>query len=215
VDLRSAIGRGVLVTGSFDRALGQFISQTLRTDDVFVDAGSNIGYFSLMANHLVGPGGEVHAFEVDPRALRCLRLSQRRNSLPNLIIHSVALGDRPGVVRLVTSGEAGHTFVTSGDGGRRVVPMMPLDAWLEYFTARGIRLIKIDVEGAELAVLRGARGIIERCRPVIVFEAIESNLTRFGDSVAHIREFFEGLAMSPQQLPGTDEPNLVVRPVPR
>ncbi len=211
VDLRSAIGRGLLVQGRFDESICTVLRRYLRPGDTFVDAGANIGYYSLNALSLVGATGHVHAFEIDPRALRCLRKTIRKNHLQLLSLHETALGETESAARLVMRADCGHTFVRSGAAGAGSVAVNPLDHWLEQLRPGGVRLIKIDVEGSELAVLRGARGVLETCRPAVVCEASEDNLRRFNATVSDLVEFMESLGYGWEPLPGND-PCLLFHP---
>ncbi|MEZ5353431.1 MAG: FkbM family methyltransferase [Bryobacteraceae bacterium] len=211
VDLRSAIGRGLLVRGRFDESICDVLRRYLKPGDTFVDAGANIGYYSLTAVSLLGDSGEVHAFEIDPRALRCLRKTIRKNRLRGISLHEIALGETGGAANLIMSGDCGHTYVQTRAGGEGAVPVKPLDDWLDHFRPRGVRLIKIDVEGSELPVLRGARGVLQVCRPVVVCEAAEDNLNRSGATVSHLVEYMESLGYGWEPLPGND-PCLLFQP---
>jgi FkbM family methyltransferase len=209
VDLRSAIGRGMLVTGQFDRALGDFLRKTLQPGDTFVDVGANVGVFSLIALERVGEKGLVHAFEVDPRALRCLTRTQQANGLGNLIVHNTALGATAGLMSIVQSAELGDTYMTQPSDGALRFPLEPLDAWLDHFRERGLRLVKVDVEGAELEVLSGAERVLRTCRPIVVCEAVESHQARFGRSVADLIAFMTGLGYNVERLAGVNDPTIV------
>jgi FkbM family methyltransferase len=214
VDLRSAIGRGIAVRGEFDPAVGGFLADRLRPGAVLADIGANIGYFSLSALELVGATGEVHSFEIDPRSLACLYRTQRVNRLENLFVHGVGLGDHAAIVRIAAEAEMGNTHVSAGARrGGPGFPMLPLDTWEGYFEQRGLDVMKIDVEGAELGVLRGGRRVLERNRPIVLCEAIEANLARFGHSVAALSHFMESIGYrSPETLGGAHDCNLVFEP---
>lgn len=74
IDLRSAVGRGIYVTGKFDDQVFEALSLSIKPGTVFIDVGANIGYYSLLAMDFVGTNGMVHAFEIDPRPLVCLSI---------------------------------------------------------------------------------------------------------------------------------------------
>ncbi len=207
VDLRSAIGRGVLVTGCFDPALTDFLQSELRLRrGAFIDAGANIGYFSVVALEMNVP--EVHAFEVDPRPLRCLRLTRSRNRWENLVIHECALGDQDGFVRLAPQPESGHTYVDLKRLEGPCFPIKRLDSFRDELRSPA-GLVKIDVEGAELAVLLGAERILREHRPTVVCEVIAKNLARFGHTESDVIAWMNALGYSFQELPGTADRTLI------
>lgn len=179
VDLRSAVGRGIFVTGKFDDEVFQSIRGSLDAGTVFLDVGANVGYYSLLAIDCVGPDGQVHAFEIDSRPLKCLRKTVVANKLNNLIIHEVALGQNEGTAYLAMKSDCGHSSAGSELQGI-AVPMAPLDSFQHKFDGRRISAIKIDVEGAELAVINGAKNIIREHQPAIVCEVFDDHLRRHG-----------------------------------
>lgn len=209
VDLRSAIGRGILATREFDPALTRYLSEIIGAGDCFIDVGANVGVFSLLASDRTGPCGETHAFEVDPRALRCLGLTQKRNRLTNLVVHATALGDRCGTISLSQSGEVGHTFIRRSSSASLTFPVMTLDCWADYFSARRVRVIKIDVEGAELPVLRGATRLLRACSPEVICESEPGHQARFGYNESDLVEHMAALGYSVRSLPGTNDGTLV------
>lgn len=211
VDLRSAIGRGIFVRGEFDPAVLGFLREHLRPGSVFADIGANIGYFSVAALGLVGAPGEVHSFEIDPRSLRCLYRTQGANRSPNHFIHGNGLGSEPGIARIEAESEMGNTHISQSQPGGTGFPVLPLDTWAPYFERRGLGVIKLDVEGAELEVLRGGARVIAACKPVILCEVIESNLRRFGHSAADVIAFMASLGYTASPLAGSHDVNLVFR----
>jgi FkbM family methyltransferase len=207
VDLRGAIGRGVLVTGCFDPALTSFLRSELEVRrGAFIDAGAHIGYFSVVALEM--NVREVHAFEVDPRPLRCLRLTSARNSSENLMVHECALGDRDGFVRLALQPESWHTYVDLKQLEGPSFPIKRLDSFRDSLRSTA-GLIKIDVEGAELAVLLGAEGILREHRPMVVCEVIPKNLARFGHTDSDLIAWMGALGYSFRELPGANDPTLI------
>ena len=212
VDLRSAIGRGLLVKGDFDPALGQFIDSVLQPGGVFLDVGANVGYFSLRALARVGAAGEVHAFEMEARSLRCLDDTKRKGKLDNLTVHKTAVGDREGTVGVVSAAEIGQSWVNAQGTG---VTMRPLDAWLAEFEGKRLQLIKIDVEGMEFKVLQGARQLLTRHRPIVVSEALEMTMDRFQEKPDDLISYMAGLGYWKSDLAGTNDTNWVFTPVER
>jgi FkbM family methyltransferase len=129
--------------------------------------------YALWAARRVGPAGQVHSFEPDPRAAESLRRNSALNGFAQIEVNELALGAEPGHVRLVRM--PGYTGLTSRysirDGEGFEARVTTLD--LHFAERRRLPdLVKIDVEGMEHEVLRGARGLFSGERPpVVVFEA--------------------------------------------
>lgn len=170
------IGRATYFIGDLDRKISDVCRRLLRPGDQALDIGANIGLVSLLMSRLVGPGGSVHAFEPNPRMLEAFKLMTERNGLTNVELHEVALGESDGELELhVPLGNAGAASLVRHYGQRTLetvsVPVRTLDDVVAAGRIDTIRLIKIDVEGFEPAVFRGARSLLSRQVPdAILFE---------------------------------------------
>src|SRR4051812_2980869 len=71
VDLRSAVGRGIFATKTFDPEIFEPLRGALKPGGTFLDVGANVGFYSMLALDAVGESGAIHAFEIDRRPLRC------------------------------------------------------------------------------------------------------------------------------------------------
>ncbi len=131
--------------------------------DVVVDVGANVGYFTLIAAQLVGDGGKVWAFEPDPDAFELLRRNVELNGYKNVTLVPKALGSEPGTLKLFrhATNRGDHRTYDPGDGREAVeVEVTTLD---HYFAdASRLDLIKMDIQGAECAVVAGAPKTFER-----------------------------------------------------
>lgn len=212
VDLRSAVGRGIFMKGSFDLEVFEPLKKTLKKGDIFLDIGANVGFYSMLALDVVGSTGEVHAFEIDPRPLRCLRKTVITQQLQNVFVHEVAVGEFQGTAQLTQTSDCGHSMVRTGGNGVTVA-VTNLDSWRDENNVRGISAIKVDVEGSEYGVLRGAKGILRSDRPVVVTEAAVERFPRGTVyEKAELISFFESLDYSVRWLANVCSPTIVAIP---
>jgi FkbM family methyltransferase len=170
-----AVGHTVARTGVYEPDVSATLREVLTEGATFVDAGANIGWFSLLAASLVGPAGKVLAIEPNPRNVALLRRSAEANGFANIEAVTVALADEPGAVALETDGSNGRVIKVDGPPDTPVpasfvVATWPLDTVLSRAGVKRVDVMKIDVEGAEPLVLRGATEMLERDRPVLISE---------------------------------------------
>jgi FkbM family methyltransferase len=147
----------------------------LRPGDILVDAGANIGVYTLLASRLVGPAGRVIAIEMMPDTAAILRRHVRENGCGNVEIVERALSDRTDdiVVARVPAGRHGQASIAlretpGAQVAHREVRTITLDD-----ACRGIdriRLMKLDLEGAELGALAGGRSALTRTE-LVIFES--------------------------------------------
>lgn len=160
IRLDDFVGRSLYYFGDFDRRLTWLLGHVLRPGDVFVDVGANYGWLSLWAAQIVGPSGRVHAFEPQPQVVELLRRSIADNHLAQVIVHSIALSDTEGHMDLwVPDGKLGSASLTRiGEtaGRRETVQVHHAGDYLTSVCPGPVRLMKIDVEGHEDHVIRGA-----------------------------------------------------------
>jgi FkbM family methyltransferase len=147
------------------------IARFLEPGGVFVDAGANIGFFSVVAARHVGPEGRVYAVEMMPETAAHAQRHATMNDLPQIRLVRLALSDEGGErVRATVPdrlwGQASIARDHAQGGGRVVeVETTTLDAVLADESAIG--LIKMDLEGAELTALKGARETLKKTRAVV------------------------------------------------
>lgn len=148
------------------------IRARLKPGSVFVDAGANIGFFTVLAATIVGDEGHVFAIEMMPQTAARLREHVAANELRNVTVLEFALADRSGdeITATVPAGKHGQASIVrgaTGDGARQVrVPTRTLDDLLP--AAARIDLMKMDLESAEYLALRGAAQTLVRTRAVII-----------------------------------------------
>ena len=150
--------------GSYEAAKQRRIAEFLRPGMVCWDVGANVGFYTLLFAELVGAGGRVFAFEPVPRNVELLRRHVEMNRYQNVRIFHCALFDSDGETGFDPGPGAsmGHLAV----GGQMKVQCSRADTLLATDQVMAPDVIKIDVEGAEAAVLRGARRAMER-RPMV------------------------------------------------
>lgn len=182
------------------------IIERLKPGDAFVDIGANVGFFSVIAATLVGPSGHVVAFEPDPTALPRLRALLKANALDERVhVVAGAAGASNGRATLHMTADSvlstldpaqaplggEYAFTRSVD-----VDVYSLDDWIQ---ARGdfrsrLRVVKIDVEGTEADVLRGATTVLSTDpRPLVICETTQGSaadhlMSRLGYRAATIAE---------------------------
>jgi FkbM family methyltransferase len=152
-----------------------FVWTVLRPGDRYVDAGANVGQLALAASRRVGPGGEVIAIEAHPKVFAYLAGNVALNDAANVQLLHCALGAGGGEVALTSRRSDDQNYVTESGSVR--VPMRTLDDMLAE--RRPTRLLKLDVEGYELPVLRGAGRALDQTQ-VVYCELSAGNCHRYG-----------------------------------
>lgn len=148
-----------VLTGLFQADETRLFESRLRAGMTFVDVGSYVGYFTVLAAGLVGPSGRVFSFEPDPLPFEYLLRNVAANGYDNVVAVNKALSRRRETLSLVRDPTGPETFTTDISGGGRVVTVeaTSLD---EFFAANrwpSVDAIKMNIEGAELRALQGMR----------------------------------------------------------
>ena len=135
-----------------------------------LDVGANVGLVSLVLARRFGDR-EIHAFEPNPTTFAALEANIARNGAKNVICHRFALSDAEGVVLFNNDplDRATASIATGAGAHVEEVPATTLDAFVASRGIDSISLLKIDVEGFETLVLRGARRVLEEIRPAAIY----------------------------------------------
>jgi len=146
------------ITGCYEREIIALYSQILRPGMRVIDIGAHVGYHTIRFAKLVGSEGKVFAFEPCPSTFEVLCRNVRRQTLANVVLEQKAVSDASGQVDLfVGRHNLRHSTVPVGNIWVKV-DSVSLD---DYLRGEVIHLVKIDVEGAELKVLRGMGSLMD------------------------------------------------------
>lgn len=190
----------VAVLGERDPNVMLFLRRWIRPGFVVCDVGANIGTYSLPLARLVGERGHVLAFEPNRSTRACLRQNLRQNLLHNVSVVPAAAGPASGSARLVvTADNLGEVHLASpAQRGDVTVDVATIDAEVERRGLRRVDFIKLDVEGFELAALRGAtRTLAANPRLLIQTEIVPAHSARYGFSPADLTAFFATFGFRP------------------
>lgn len=183
-----------MLLGIYEPRLSEALASHATADSVALDIGSHIGYHALIMARGVGEGGEVHAFDPDPRAHELLRRHLDLNESRQVTANRAAASDRDGSVDLNVNEQLGWSSTKPVKTAPKVlsVPAVRVDSYLE---ARGIdparvSVIKLDAESAELEALHGMRSLLTEGAPATIVEMIPS---RAHQRTAEIVAFMRGL----------------------
>ena len=187
--LGNDLSRQIYIAGSVDPNEFAFLDRFLQPGMTFLDVGANEGIYSVFAARRVGAEGTVWAFEPSRRELDRLRCNLELNGL-KVRVFPLALADSAGHADLRVAGyehEGQNTlgaFAYTGVELARTEPvdLMRLDDVVEQNPLGRLDAIKVDVEGAELRLFRGATATLRRFRPVLLFEASDAALRLQGAS---------------------------------
>lgn len=172
-------GRTAYLLGDQDRKLSAIFRKVLRPGDVVLDIGANWGIMSLQFATLVGANGKVHAFEPQSELANSLVRSAALNDFHQLVVHPFGLSTEARTAELVMlpsfSGIASlHGLPRWASAAQAITLPVTLKNASDYLEGLGIaqlRMVKMDVEGHEPEVLKGAERFLDRVRPdVILFE---------------------------------------------
>ena len=191
VDLSDHVIGLNIVRGQYEADGIRFVRSVLEPGDTAVDAGAHIGFFAMHMAARVGPMGNVHAFEpLDSNADLLERSISENGFADRIVFHRAAVGQHSGMATLTfpleTLNTGGAYLLRDGaapllGNQTRPVPLVALD---EANLTRPVRLIKMDVEGAEPQVVQGATRVLKEDRPVIMSELHPTQLERASGTTA-------------------------------
>jgi FkbM family methyltransferase len=173
------------------------VRRLMNDDEVFWDIGANVGYFTLVAAAALNHRGQIVAFEPGRNAYTRLTENLALNPYRNIKTYPVAVTDREGEAVLHLSGDIADSSASlypaaQTQPGQEVCRTVALEQFRREEGLRPPDLIKLDAEGAELAVLQGARGLITDSPPLWLMEMEEKNLQAAGTSKAAVADFLTG-----------------------
>lgn len=225
VPVRSGAGQGLRIhllnatrehmNGTCELPVQQCLADLLKPGDVFLDIGANIGFFSIIAARLVGPRGHVFAIEPVPGNVSCIHDNARINGLGNVKVVPLAAGASDSTGVLYLAAHSGGATLSSADlppdlTRAMEVSVLSIDYLIESGRIEVPAMVKIDVEGTEMAVLDGMRRTLDLHRPMVVFEvddeqpavaetkyaALAGRLVQHGYRVERLERSYQGISWS-------------------
>lgn len=168
---------GIIVShGSFEECELNVVFANLTEQSVFFDIGANVGLYSLSVAHQF-KDIEIHAFEPVPDTLFEFKKNLARNRLENkIILNHLAVTDKNGSV-YITANHHSSNYLTEAASTQCIleVECITVDTYVEKYSIKKIDFIKIDVEGKELSVLKGAKQALKSFKPILLVELIEKD----------------------------------------
>ena len=210
-DLTEHVQRWIYFFGVYEESTVRWFRQRLRPGMVVLDIGAHVGQYSLIAAAAVGPSGRVHSFEPNPVSYRRLCANLEMNGFVYATAHQLAVSDARGEAALFVPDHDNLGEATlqdnSGRGNRVMVDCVTIDQWAQTAdlgTPARIDLMKIDVQGLEGKVLKGAQEVLTRFRPVIICEFEERFLRDIGTSSVELKRRLVKMGYSVHRIVGSD-----------
>ena len=211
LSLSEHMQRRIFWIGYYNREIVALLKRIVRPGMVVIDAGANIGEIALVTAKLVGPTGLVLAFEPMNEIATKLERNISHNKLKQITVAKLGLSDAAGNAPIYRSCGQGdvhdeHHGLGSlyGSHGRdeliQNIELTTLDAFLQENPVPRLDLIKIDIEGAELACLKGAKQTLTRYRPLLIVEIQEQTSTLAGYRQIDILEYLQQLGYTFQTI---------------
>jgi FkbM family methyltransferase len=201
VDPRNYLSRCLIHEGVYQPEVSAAVVKWLPQGGVMVDVGANVGYMTMLGARRVGPAGRVLAIEPNPYMVEAMRRHLDKNGISNVSIVQAGCSRAKGSFPLYLSPDRnpGMTSLSAKNAHSQrsiQVDVVPLDELVAEFNPPSLDVLKIDVEGAELQVLQGAKETLRRFRPVILMELDPRLLSSFGTKPEQILELLAGLGYS-------------------
>ncbi len=198
LDPRDLVPLTILRTGDWQPEVWDATASSLSEGSVYFDVGAHIGYFTMKAAAQVGKTGRVVAFEPNPETLLLLRDNVKANHFDNVIVEPIACTDHDQTLTLYAasiantgaSSLARDNATISAEAPRAfTVRGRPIDDVVRELGLTRVDAIKIDVEGAEVGVLRGALNTLKRFHPKVVAEVVARQLASFNTTPEELVAF--------------------------
>lgn len=203
--VEDAIGRHLYKRGAIERTITDYLVRSLAIADgeLAFDVGANIGWYSLILDRLAAPSARIFAFEPDPESFALLEENLAANAAARVRPVERALSDGEGeqaLYRYTAKNSGRHSLVPRAGGEQVRVTVTSLDAYRSRVGAVGpVAFAKIDVEGWELAVIRGAQQTLSEARLVLV-ELSPPRMRAVGHSPEEAIERLFGAGLTPRQV---------------
>ncbi len=177
-------------TGTYEKGTIQLLGDFLKQGSVFMDIGANIGLMSTIASKIVGEKGRVYAVEANPKTIEVLRHNCAINLCENIEILPIAMASEKGSAILYENwnvNRGGASLISQGDEHGITVSKERLD---DLFSPDSpVHLVKIDVEGFELEVLKGGVDWFKTQQPVFIIEVSTQRSNQEGATPESIMSF--------------------------
>ena len=201
VRIGEEIGKQIFVAGQYDLPTTSFMLRFLKPGMVFFDVGANIGHFTVLAARRLEDAGMVCSFEPSQREFALLKANISLNSLNNVRLFRAAVSSAASLTILKvfpsgdgafnTLGHPSHTRSGTRNTSEERVECITLDSVIEESRFDHVELLKIDVEGGEVDVLRGAGNLMKMEKsPVVICEVGDETLAGFGETGNSLRTVF-------------------------
>jgi FkbM family methyltransferase len=194
------VERSIYYTGTYEKGALAIMKLLLREGNTFIDVGANIGLMSIYASKLVGPSGQVSAFEPNPETAEILEENIRLNRISNIKSHRYAVGKTPGKALIYDrwdSNRGSASLIKPGqDAESHEIEVCTLSDFFkkDIETAKLPHLIKLDIEGFELEALEGALDLLNsKSPPMLMIECSENRENTFGDRTDPLYKFLTDL----------------------
>lgn len=204
MDFSDAIGFGVAILGSWNQFETKVLKNILQPGDVVIDIGAFFGSYTLLTSKLVGKKGKVYSFEPSPDHSEKLKKNILLNKFRNIQTFKLALSNREGVVKFYAAGSGSSLVKNEAEShiGKKIKPIkvkaVTLNNFIKKERIRHIDFIKIDVEGWDLQVLKGASDILKRKNaPDVMVEVMDEQLRRAGSSADELIKYMESFMYKP------------------
>ena len=183
LDLAEVIDSSLYYSGTFEQRAERIITGALRPGMTAIDIGANIGYHTFRMARAVAPTGRVLAIEPMSRAFAKLQRNLSLNAIDNVELLQVALGDHEAGPTQVAF-QANYRLDGRVSPGTDTVRLTTLDAVVSESQLRSVDFIKLDVDGYEGKVFRGAAATLATYLPRVFFEITPKALAANGDDLA-------------------------------
>jgi FkbM family methyltransferase len=194
LDLADPAYRAIYLLNRYESDLVWVLEHLLKPGDTFVEAGTSIGLYTVIAGHRVGPTGRVIGFEPLDSARAIALGHSRANDLTNIEIIPCALSSAAGSAQIFSfSGlPTGHASLANlaPNGAGQTCELRTLDSVLATRERHDVRVVKLDVEGSEFAALLGAEQIIEASHPRFIVESNPETTAAFDYDFSEVVEWF-------------------------
>ena len=185
-----------LALGTYEEPIQNIFAQHLKSGDVFYDIGANVGFFSVIAAKLVGDTGKVYAFEPGEVNAKSIRHNAQLNNFRQIEVIEKAVSNTSGLGQLLLAKYSGGHALATADAppdlaGEITVDLVSIDDLITQNKINPPNFVKVDVEGAELDVLKGMTQTIKTYQPTIIYEVDDGDRAAYEHKYQELADFFK------------------------